>query len=234
MMLVRFLFSILIINIAVVSVAQPNMDSTGKTLDEVVITGTKTENSLKSVPLPIQIISAKAIQQSGTENLFDLLQMYTGLVIAANPLGVSLQGYPNPFGTGIQMLGLDPAYTLILIDGEPLTGRNAGILNLGRIALENIRQIEILRGPATSLYGSDALAGVIHILTKNPKNNQLNARLHYGTNNELSTTLSGDLMTKKTSFSILGRYFKTDGWDFSKEIHGITSLLFHFMSIFIL
>lgn len=222
MMLVRFLFSILIINIAVVSVAQPNMDSTGKTLDEVVITGTKTENSLKSVPLPIQIISAKAIQQSGTENLFDLLQMHTGLVIAANPLGVSLQGYPNPFGTGIQMLGLDPAYTLILIDGEPLTGRNAGILNLGRIALENIRQIEILRGPATSLYGSDALAGVIHILTKNPKNNQLNARLHYGTNNELSTTLSGDLMTKKTSFSILGRYFKTDGWDFSKEIHGKT------------
>lgn len=222
MMVIKAVFSLFIISTAFIAKAQPQVDSTHKNLEEVVITGTRTENSLKTIPMPIQIISAKAIQQSGAENLFDLLQMHTGLVIATNPLGISLQGYPNPFGAGIQMLGLDPAYTLILVDGEPLTGRNAGVLNLGRIALGNIKQIEILRGPATSLYGSDALAGVIHIITQNPQKNDLRASLHYGSNNEIATTVSGDLKVGKTSVSVLGRAYQNDGWDFSKEIYGST------------
>lgn len=134
--------------------AQDRTDSAEKILDEVVVTGTRTENKVSNLPLPIQVISAKNIQLSGSQKLIDILQMQTGLVIANNPLGTALQGYPNPFGDGIQMQGLDPAYTLILVNGEPLVGRNAGIINLGRIAIGNIKQIEIIRGPATCLYGS--------------------------------------------------------------------------------
>ena len=141
------------------------------TIADVTVTTTRSEKSIGDVPVPIQVISKKFIQQTGSQKLIDILQQQTGLVLADNPLGQSLQGYPNPFGSGIQLQGFDPAYTLILMDGEPLTGRNAGILNLGRIAVGNIQQIEIIKGPATSLYGSDALAGVINIITEKPKNN---------------------------------------------------------------
>ena len=76
------------------------------------------------------------------------------MVIVNSTLGTSLNGYPNPFGQGVQMLGLDPSYTAILLDGEPLVGRNAGILKLGRLATGNSRQIEIVKGPSSSLNGS--------------------------------------------------------------------------------
>src|SRR5678816_2942725 len=118
---------IALFSFSIASAQESSLDSTGKVLDEVVVTGTRTENKISNLPLPIQVISSKSIQLSGSQKLIDILQMQSGLVIANNPLGTALQGYPNPFGNGIQMQGLDPAYTLILVDGEPLIGRNAGI-----------------------------------------------------------------------------------------------------------
>lgn len=191
-------------------------------LDEVVVTATRTENKVSNVPLPIQVISASAIKQSGAQRLIDILQMQTGLMIASNPLGTALQGYPNPFGDGIQMQGLDPAYTLILIDGEPVTGRNAGIINLGRIAVGNIKQIEILKGPATSLYGSDALAGVINVITASPLRNDYSLQAHYATNNTLGLTGAANLKTKKAAWQFFGKRYSSDGYDFDKDIYGQT------------
>ncbi len=122
------------------------------TIGEVVVTASRTEKSIGDIPVPIQVISKKSILQTGSQELIDILQQQTGLVLADNPPGQALQGYPNPFGSGIQLQGLDPAYTLILLDGEPLTGRNAGILNLGRIAVGNIHQIEIVKGRYQPLW----------------------------------------------------------------------------------
>jgi outer membrane receptor for ferrienterochelin and colicins len=197
-------------------------DSTIRLLDEVVVTATRTENKASNIPLPLQVISSKNIQLSGSQKLIDILQMQSGLVIASNPLGTSLQGYPNPFGDGIQMQGLDPAYTLILINGEPLVGRNAGILNLGRIAIGNIKQIEIIRGPATCLYGSDALAGVINIITEDPVKNSANFQAHYATNNTLGLTASVALKQKKSAFEFFLNRYSSDGYDFDKNIYGKT------------
>lgn len=202
--------------------AQDAVDSTDKVLDEVVVTGTRTENKVRNLPMPIQVISAKTIEKTGIDDLLQILQMQTGLVVAVNPLGVSLQGYPNPFGSGIQMQGLDPAYSLVLVDGEPLTGRNGGILNLSRISTANISRIEILRGPATSLYGSDALAGVINIITRVPEKNTLNGRVHYGSNNAIGVTLSGSVIAGKTSIQLLGRRYQNNGWDLDNSIYGKT------------
>ncbi|HEV2831413.1 MAG TPA: TonB-dependent receptor, partial [Hanamia sp.] len=204
------------------SAQENSSDSIGKVLDEVVVTGTRTENKISNLPLPIQIISSKSIQLSGSQKLIDILQMQSGLIIANNPLGTALQGYPNPFGNGIQMQGLDPAYTLILVDGEPLTGRNAGIINLGRIAIGNIKQIEILKGPATSLYGSDALAGVINIITEEPKNNHLHFQTHYASNNTLGLTAASNIKKNKTSFQFFANRYSSDGYDLDKNIYGKT------------
>ncbi|MEO9050162.1 MAG: TonB-dependent receptor, partial [Ginsengibacter sp.] len=197
-------------------------DSSTRLLDEVVVTGTRTENKVSNIPLPIQVISGKSIQLSGSQKLIDILQMQSGLVIANNPLGTSLQGYPNPFGDGIQMQGLDPAYTLILVNGEPLVGRNAGIINLGRIAIGNIKQIEIIRGPATCLYGSDALAGVINIITEIPEKNSFNFQTHYATNNSLGLTAAATLKQKKTAFELFANSYSSNGYDLDKNIYGKT------------
>ena len=197
-------------------------DSTAKLLDEVVVTATRTENKVSNIPLPIQVITAKNILLSGSQKLIDILQMQTGLVIANNPLGIALQGYPNPFGEGIQMQGLDPEYTLILVNGEPLIGRNAGIINLGRIAIGNIKQIEIIRGPATCLYGSDALAGVINIITEDPVKNSLNLQTHYATNNTLGLTAAGNIVGKKIALELFGNRYSSNGYDLDKSIYGKT------------
>ncbi|HMU71025.1 MAG TPA: TonB-dependent receptor plug domain-containing protein, partial [Chitinophagales bacterium] len=79
--------------------------------------------------------------------------------------GVLLQ---NNVRTGVQIMGLNPDYTLILIDGQPMIGRVAGVLDLSRVSVGAIERVEIVKGPMSSLYGSDALAGVINIITKKP------------------------------------------------------------------
>ncbi|MGB4844640.1 MAG: TonB-dependent receptor, partial [Ferruginibacter sp.] len=135
----------------------------------------------------------------------------------------SLQGYPNPFGSGIQMQGLDPAYTLILMDGEPLTGRNAGILNLGRIAVGNIQQIEIIKGPATSLYGSDALAGVINIITEKPKTNVTAIQINQASNNTWGFTANQSIKKNKTAVQLFANRYSSSGYDLDESVFGKTA-----------
>ena len=68
-------------------------------------------------------------------------------------------------GEGIQIQGLDSEYILILVDGLPLIGRQSGTLDLNRIAIGNIDQIEIIKGSSSSLYGSEALGGVVNLIS---------------------------------------------------------------------
>lgn len=190
--------------------------------DEVVVTATRTSQSVGNIPIPIQVISKQQIKATGSQKLSDILQEQTGLVIAENPLGAALQGYPNPFGSGVQMQGLDPAYTLILIDGEPLVGRNAGVLNLGRIAVGNIKQIEVVKGPSTSLYGSDAMAGVINIITEKPTTFSSSALVNVGSFETVG--INGSYANK---FNKLGVQFfaaanQTDGYDLDQNVYGKT------------
>ncbi len=193
------------------------------TIDEVVVTATRTQKNIGTIPVPIQVITKKMIQQTGSQKLIDILQQQAGLILVDNPLGQALNGYPNPFGSGIQMQGLDPAYTLILLDGEPLTGRNAGILNLGRVAVGNIKQIEIVKGPATSLYGSDALAGVINIITEKPASTAAEIQLHHSTNSTYGITANAFIKNKKTAYQFFANRYSSSGYDLDAVIYGKTA-----------
>ncbi len=190
--------------------------------DEVVITATRTSQSIGNIPVPIQVITKQQIKATGSQKLSDILQEQTGLVIAENPLGAALQGYPNPFGSGVQMQGLDPAYTLILIDGEPLVGRNAGVLNLGRIAVGNIKQIEILKGPSTSLYGSDAMAGVINIVTEKPTTLCSSALVNVGSFGTVGVNGSYANQFNKLSVQLFAATNQADGYDLDQSVYGKT------------
>ncbi|MBK7432562.1 MAG: TonB-dependent receptor [Chitinophagaceae bacterium] len=201
------------------------------TIKEIVVTATRTVKSIGDIPVPVQVISRKFIQQTGSQKLIDILQQQTGLVLADNPLGQALQGYPNPFGSGVQLQGLDPAYTLILLDGEPLTGRNAGILNLGRVAVGQIKQIEIVKGPATSLYGSDALAGVINIITEKAVSNNGSIQLHHSSNNTWGFSASGTLKKNLTALQVFANRMSSSGYDLDENIYGKTVDPYHNYSL---
>ena len=125
-------------------------------LKEVVISSTKTSKKLIELPLPATVIGSKEINQFGSVSLKEALVNKTGITTVATRTGTE----------GIQMQGLDAAYTVILIDGMPVIGRSFGTLDLNRISLSNIERIEIIKGASSSLYGSHALGGVINLITE--------------------------------------------------------------------
>lgn len=136
-----------------------------KQFDNVVITGSRNEMLQSNSPVKVETISGALIQKTGAVNLGNILQEQTGLAITSN------------VRSGVQMMGLNSDYTLILIDGQPVVGRVAGVIDMNRISIGNVQQIEIVKGPMSSLYGSEALAGVINIITRKPEEG-ISARLY--------------------------------------------------------
>lgn len=184
-------------------------------LDEVVVTATRTEKMVSALPMPVTVVSQKQIQQMGSLRLNEVLQEQTGLAIV------------NNHGQGLQVQGFNPEYTLILIDGEPLIGRTAGTLELSRVAVANIKQIEIVKGPSSSLYGSEALAGVVNIITETPTANRAVFSTRYGTNRTLDLTSNLQWKTERTSASLFMNRYSTAGYDFTPETFGQTVEPFH-------
>lgn len=182
-------------------------------LDEVVISATKTERSLTSLPMPAILVKADEIALSGSRRLQDILSEQTGLSIVPQI---------NGFGNGLQLQGLNPDYTLILIDGEPLIGRMTGNVELSRVSLGNIKRIEIIKGPSSSLYGSDALGGVVNILTQNPEYNKLQLGVKYGTNQTFDASLQGNYIYKNFTAGLFYNRFSTKGFDLFPEYFGQT------------
>jgi outer membrane receptor for ferrienterochelin and colicins len=125
-------------------------------LNEVIVTATRTVRQLSSLPLPVTLISKKQIQRTGVTRLNEILNEQTGIVMTPD---ATIGG-----GEGVQIQGIASDYVLVLIDGVPVVGRSSGNLDLSRFAIGNIKQIEVVKGPSSSLFGSEALGGVINII----------------------------------------------------------------------
>ncbi|RKR85119.1 outer membrane receptor for ferrienterochelin and colicins [Mucilaginibacter gracilis] len=173
-----------------------------KQLKEVVVTGTRTAKSLQQVPIPITRITAEEIRKKGLVRLNEVLSEQTGMTIL-----------DDPHGQGIQIQGFDPAYTMILIDGLPIIGRNTGILELSRITTNNIERIEIVKGPTSSLYGSEAMAGVVNIITADPeKGVSGGTSIRYGTNKTADVSLNSAYQNDKFSISGFANRYSSGGY----------------------
>lgn len=192
-------------------VAQKKRDSLlVSKIDEVLVTGTRTERLASSLPLPSQIITAESIKKTGLSRLNEIVQEQTGLAIVAG----------HTSGEGVQMQGMDAAYTQILIDGQPMMGRMAGNLDLTRISVHNIEKIEVIKGASSCLYGSDALAGVINIITKKTlidNKLRLNANYKLARFNTNDVSVGVDYDKNKIGFEIFGNYFRSDGYNLSQN-----------------
>ena len=127
-------------------------------LNPVVVTGSGHHQRLKSTATPVHVLSQQEISEQGI-NTFDaaLTRMMPQVSMA-----------PNSMGTFLRLNGLGNKYILILINGQKLTGDISNNVDLNRINMSRIKRIEILDGAASSLYGSDAIAGVINIITDQP------------------------------------------------------------------
>ena len=133
-----------------------------QSLDEVVVSGTlKAVNRLESA-VPVEVYTPTFFKKNPTPNIFEALQ---------NVNGVRPQLNCNVCNTGdIHINGLEGPYTLVMIDGMPIVSGLSTVYGLSGIPNSLIEQVEIVKGPASSLYGSEAVGGLINIITKSPDN----------------------------------------------------------------
>lgn len=136
--------------------------SLSESLNEVVVTGTLKPVSRLESPVPVEVYSPTFLKKNPTPNIFEALQ---------NVNGVRPQLNCNVCNTGdIHINGLEGPYTLVLIDGMPIVSGLSTVYGLSGIPNSLIEQVEIVKGPASSLYGSEAVGGLINIITKLPEN----------------------------------------------------------------
>ena len=127
-------------------------------LNPVVVTGSGHHQRLKSTATPVHVLSAQEIHEQGITNFGDALTRMLPQVSMA----------PNSMGTFLRLNGLGNKYILILVNGQKLCGDISNNVDLSRINMSRVKRIEILDGAASSLYGSDAIGGVINIITDQP------------------------------------------------------------------
>lgn len=146
----------------------------------VVTTTSRSARSLQDETTSVEVIDQATIDATGGNTVADLLVTEAGLELERS-LGRA----------GVLMQGLDPEYALILIDGRRAIGRVNGTIDLNAIRLENVERIEIVKGPQSALYGADALAGVINVITKSPKATELSAQATGGSRARLDLGAQG-------------------------------------------
>ncbi len=136
-----------------------SLSAAAELLEETVVTGTLKAVRRSDSPVPVEVYSPTFLKQNPTASIFEALQ---------NVNGVRPQINCNVCNTGdIHINGLEGPYTLVLIDGMPIVSGLGTVYGLSGIPNSLIEQIEIVKGPASSLYGSEAVGGLINIITKN-------------------------------------------------------------------
>ncbi|UII19678.1 TonB-dependent receptor [Fulvivirga ligni] len=132
------------------------------TLGEVVITGTMKEVSRAESPVPVEIITPKLFQKNPTPSLFEAVGMVNGVQPQLNC---------SVCNTGdIHINGMEGPYTMMLIDGMPIVSALSTVYGLNGIPNSMVERIEVVKGPASSLYGSEAMGGIINVITKKVEN----------------------------------------------------------------
>ncbi len=172
-------------------------------LQEVVVTGTGTYHLLKNAPVQTEVISGKLLENYAGRSLEEILSGLTA----------SFAFNEDDMGSQMQMNGLGNSYILILVDGKRLHGDNGGENDLGQIDPARIERIEIVKGAASALYGSDAIAGVINIITRKQESNiQLENETRGGSYGDLRQHNAVGLMLGPVRSFTNFHYRRTDGW----------------------
>ena len=185
------------------SVSASAQDSINASLDTLVVTATRSAEKIKDVPARISVISKSEIAKNPALNLNDLVKQDAALnVVQTGGLGQT---------TSIFTRGTNSNHTLVLKDGAALIEGINGKNNTELLDLSDIGQIEILKGPASVQYGSDAIGGVIQLLTDTPEKNSAFITGLYGENNTYKALVGLDLAQDGFFAQIRGQRLESDG-----------------------
>lgn len=170
--------------------------SAASSLDEVVVSGTMKEVSKLESPVPVEVYSSRFFKANPSPSIFDALQ---------NINGVRPQLNCNICNTGdIHINGLEGPYTMVMIDGMPIVSGLSTVYGLSGIPQSLIDRVEVVKGPASTLYGSEAVGGLVNIITKNPLNAPIVAVDVFGTSwGEINTDLAAKFNTQNAT-SLVG------------------------------
>ena len=199
--------------------AQTTKDSTriagSLTIDEVVVTGTRNETDIRHLPMTISVVNRKVLEQSFQPSVLPVLtEQVPGLFTTSR--GIMGYGVSTGAAGGMSLRGIGGSPTaglLVLIDGHPQYMGLMGhpIADAYQTMLTD--RVEVLRGPASVLYGSNAMGGVINIVTRKMQEDGIktNAQIGYGSYNTLQTEVSNRIKKGRFSSIVTGSYNRTDG-----------------------
>lgn len=199
------------------SYAQAQQDTTGKALDEIVVTATKFEVKQSQTGKVVSVIDQATLQRNIGKSLPEILNYQAGIFIngANNALGTNSDIYLRGAGSG---------NTLILIDGVPVGDPSQinSSFDLNSINPNQVERIEILKGAQSTLWGSDAVAGVINIITKKGGDKKLapNASIAYGSYNTLKAAAGIGGKIDKLTYNLNYNYIKSDGFSSAYDSTG--------------
>lgn len=168
-------------------------------LNPVVITGTGTYHKNDNSPVAVQVISAKELRDAKVTNLQEALSRLTPNITTQT----------NGMGTTVNFNGVSDDYLLIMVNGKRVSGDD----RWDRISIDNIKRVEILPGAASALYGSDAIAGVVNIITDDSKDKlSVTNTTHLSSKNRLTEDVNVDVTAGKLSSLTSYSYKQADNW----------------------
>ena len=178
----------------------------------VVVTASRTAKALEDVATPVTVVDAQTIREQGAVRLGDVLETVPGLFLS------------DDHGSGLQVQGFSSDYTLVLLDGEPVVGRTAGTLDLDRLTVAGLNRVEVVEGPSSSLYGSEALAGVVNLVTALPAPGAEtgSVRVRGGSFGQSDVVLEGAVGRERWAARALVNRFGSDGYDLTPDAFGPT------------
>lgn len=180
-------------------------------LPEVVVTATGTQQGLKDVAVPVEVLGTAQLEAGAYATLAEVLAEQPGVELAED------------HGAGLQMQGLDAAYVLFLVDGKPLIGREAGTFDVSRLGTQSIARVEIVHGPSSSRYGSEALAGVINVITRRPALGwQAYSDVGLGTHGSTRSAISVEHGSDRATMHLTASRRTSQGYDLFPETPGAT------------
>lgn len=181
----------------------------------IVVTATRSAKTLEDVAVPTTVVLGEAMRYQGATRLGDVLATVPGLALF------------DDHGTGLQVQGFAPDYTLILLDGEPVIGRTAGTLDLERLTVQGLDRVEIVRGPSSSLYGSEALAGVVNLITAPPAEGVRGMLgLRAGSFGTSDLTAEAEVGRERAGLRLLLNRYASAGYDLTPTSFGPTAPAF--------
>jgi len=177
-----------------------------------VVTASRSPERLEDSAVATEVITRSDILASGARDASELLAAHPGLQV--------VQTFA---GSTVQLQGLAPEYVLVLVDGERVAGRVAGSVDLSRLSTEDIEQVEIVKGPSSVLYGSDAVAGVVNLITRRARR-PLGAELRasYGSMQRLELDATGEAKGDNWGLRLSGGLARRDAYSLDPASIGTT------------